>query len=132
MKTIPLTFIISFTLTGCFPFADGDTEYINETDYYVYGAPNIDKGVHLGYEDSEWGGIGLIEEPITAIGYSEGYIFAKREFNNPEFFILKVIDSGIHSEAEKSIKGPLDSLKFSGELKNLGLNNFQWKSKFGK
>ncbi|CAD5293442.1 hypothetical protein IMPR6_270006 [Imperialibacter sp. EC-SDR9] len=119
-------------LTGCFPFADGDTEFINETNYYVYGEPNLDKGVHIGYEDKEWGGIGLIEAPVTAIGYSEDYIFAKREFEKPEYFIFKVIDSGIHSDAESNIIGPLDSLNFTSELEALGVDDFYWKSTFAK
>jgi hypothetical protein len=129
--TLVLSIILNL-LTGCFPFADGDTEYIDNTNYYVYGEPSLDRGVHLGYEDEEWGGIGLIKEPITGIGYTKEYIFAKRELNKSEYFILKRTNSGVHSEAEKNIIGPLDSLTFTNELHKLGIGDFQWKSKFRK
>jgi hypothetical protein len=43
----------------------------------------------------------LINQPINAVGHNDHYIFAKREATETEYFVLKIVDSGVHSEAKK-------------------------------
>ncbi len=115
-------------LQGCFMGADGDSKKLIG-NYYISGDYGF-KNVHLGYEDNEWGGIGLINQPITAVGYNDHYIVAKRETTETEYFVLKIVDSGVHSAAEKNIKGPLTEVEYKETLRELGLLEVKWKDKF--
>lgn len=106
-------------VTGCFPFAEGEEEEIVDR-YYVRGNTSL-INAHIGYEDEKYGGIGLINGPITATGHNEDYIIAERKTDTASFFILKVIRTGVHSDAEKAITGPLGKIAFEQKLKKLGL-----------
>jgi hypothetical protein len=83
--------LLAFLFQGCFMGADGDTEKVVGS-YYISGDYGL-KNVHLGFEDKEWGGIGLIEEPIIAIGHNDQYIIVKRETDKLEYFIARITNS---------------------------------------
>ena len=115
-------FLLLLLLTGCFPWDDGaESEIVGH--YYVRGNSRLEN-VYLGYEDSQYGGIGLINEPVTAVGNNENYIIAKRDGTEGEsYYLLKVIRNGIHGDADKAILGPLERSEFDEKLKELGLSN---------
>jgi hypothetical protein len=110
--------------------ADGDLKKLIG-NYYISGGYGF-KNVHLGYEDDEWGGIGLINQPINAVGHNDHYIVAKREATETEYFVLKIVDSGVHSEAKKNIKGLLTEVEYKETLRELGLLEVKWTKKFEK
>lgn len=117
-----ILFLFAFlSLTSCFPFDEGEEIKIIG-NYYARGSIGLEN-VHIGYEDSQYGGIGLLTEPITAIGHNNDYIIAKRIAIKDEYFIIKVVGSGIHHEAEKAIIGPLGKKDFNQKLKQLGLSH---------
>lgn len=110
--------------------ADGDTEKVVGS-YYISGDYGL-KNVHIGFEDKEWGGIGLIEEPIIAIGHNDHYIIIKREKDKLEYFIARITNSGIHSEAEKNINGPMTEYEFNKSIDDLNLQSVKWTKEFEK
>lgn len=132
MKYIQFSIITLFALVmqSCFIGPDDDSEKI-VGDYYVSGDYGF-KNVHLGFEDKEWGGIGLIEEPITAIGHNDQYIIVEREKDTPEYFIVKITNSGIHSEAENNINGPMTENEFDKAIDDLNLQSITWTKNFEK
>ena len=121
--------LLTFTLQSCFIGADGDTEDLAE-DYYISGALGF-KNVHLGYW-SEYGGAGLIESPIIAVGVNDQYIIVKREADNFEYYIVKITKSGNRSEAEDNITGPLTENEFNIAIKELDLQSISWTKEFEK
>jgi hypothetical protein len=127
---VTLLFVLTLFFQSCFIGTDGDSENI-VSNYYIAGDYGL-KNVHLGFEDKDWGGIGLIGQPITAVGNNEKYIIVKRESDNTEFYILKIIHSGDHSIAEKNIRGPLTEKEFDIEKNELGLKNIEWTKRFNK
>ncbi|WP_296621553.1 hypothetical protein [Marivirga sp.] len=132
MKNIHIVILLLTVLCfqSCFVGEDGDSEKI-VGNYYISGDYGF-KNVHLGFEDKEWGGIGLIEQPITAIGNNDNYIIVKRELVETEFFILKVIESGIHSVAEENVLGPLTEREFETKRHQLDLRDIKWAKNFEK
>ena len=127
---LTILFLLGLSLHSCFIGADGDSENLTG-NYYISGDYGL-INVHLGFEDKEWGGIGLIKEPITAVGYNDNYIIVKRESEKTEFFILKIIHSGIHSTAEKNMTGPISEREFEIQINELELNNIKWTREFEK
>lgn len=123
-------FLLSLALQGCFMGADGDSKKLIG-NYYISGDYGF-KNVHIGYEDDEYGGIGLINQPVTAVGYNDNYIVAKRGATETEYFVLKIVDSGVWSEAEKNIKGPMTEVEYKETLRELGLLEVIWIEKFEK
>ena len=109
---------------------DGDSENI-VGNYYIAGDYGF-KNVHLGFEDQKGGGIGLIEQPITAVGNDDNYIIVKRESDTTEFYILKIIHSDIHSMAAKNIVGPISNKEFKDQINELDLKHIEWTKKFEK
>lgn len=120
----------ALVMQSCFIGPNDDSEKI-VGDYYVSGDSGF-KDVHLGFEDKEWGGIGLIEEPIIAIGHNDQYIIVKREKDKLEYFIAKITNSGIHSEAENNISGPMTENEFDKAIDQLNLQSINWTKKFEK
>src|SRR5688572_31521330 len=88
--TIKVFFVIlaNLLLVACFVGDEGTEEKIVGS-YYIRGASGL-FNVHIGFEDKEYGGIGLIEAPVTAIGYNGNYIIAKQGVEENMFYILKV------------------------------------------
>ncbi len=115
-------------LQSCFFGSDGGTKQLI-SHYYVSGTHKFEN-VHLGYEDKDWGGIGLIPAPITAISYDNQFIIIKREPENTEFYIIKIVATGNHSDAEKGIVGPLTEKEFLIIKQELGVNIQNWKEEF--
>ncbi len=60
------------------------------------------------------------------------YIVAKRGATETEYFVLKIVDSGVWSEAEKNIKGPMTEVEYKETLRELGLLEVIWIEKFEK
>ena len=108
-------------MTGCFPFDEGEESTIIGR-YYVRGEDGLEN-VHIGYEDSQYGGIGLINESITAVGHNDSYIIAKSDIGLKSYYILEVVKNGVHGDAEKAIIGPLEKAEFDAKLKELGLSH---------
>ena len=122
MKKALYILLGTLILTGCFPFDEGEESKIIGR-YYVRGDSRFEH-VYIGYEDRQYGGIGLISEPVTAVGHNEDHIIAKRGGTEEEnYYLLKVIRNGVHGDAEKATIGPLDKTEFDAKLKELGLCN---------
>jgi hypothetical protein len=123
IKTVRIftSLIIFLCLTSCFPGDEGE-ENIITGNYYVRGSSGL-VNIYIGYKDSQYGGISLVSEPITALGNNSDYIIAKRSATQDEYYILKINRNGIHSDAEKGIIGPLDKPSFHEKLRVLGQSN---------
>lgn len=132
MKTLRcfMILLVAIALQGCFFGADGDSEKIIG-NYFISGDYGF-KNVHLGFEDKEFGRIGLIEKPIIAIGLNDEYLIVKRELDKSEYFVLKIMNSSKISDAEKNIIGPLTESEFNKTINELKIQNIKWTRKFKK
>ena len=128
MRTLFTISLLSFLLNGCFVFDEGNEEVIIG-NYYVRSNDGTSK-YHLGFEDKEYGGIGIIEEPITSVGHNKEFVIVKRESDNTEYYIISILESGSHSEAENNIIGPLKESDFNAKLKELRLEEINWTKNF--
>ena len=130
MRTLFTISLLSFLLFGCFSFDEGNEEAIIGK-YYARSNDGSTK-FHLGFEDEEFGGIGIIEESIISIGHNKEFIIVKIKSDNTEYYIVRVMESGLYSEARKNIIGPLQESGFDSKLKELKIEEIKWTKNFKK
>jgi hypothetical protein len=127
MKKFQILFI-PLLFYGCFFGPDGDSETLIG-NYYISGDHGL-KNVHLGFNDNEYGRIGLISGPLSAVGNNEEYIIVKRDSDKIEFFILKIVHTSQYSKAEENITGPLSHAEFVTQINELHLNEVKWSREY--
>lgn len=124
MKLLFFIFIvIPFGLAWCHGFVHD--QKLNET--YSLWAVDVREDMTLGYEDEEYGGIGLVGPTVFEYFYDGEYIFVKQkhtQYSNKYFegirYYLTPATIKKGEWAEKLLIGPLNKQEFENKIKTLG------------
>jgi hypothetical protein len=91
--------------------------------YYI-SALDLSEEMHIGYNDSQYGGIGVIEATVYAVGQNEDYIIVKQHPKSDQktthYFIIP-LKTKISQSVEKNFFGPLTFNEFNTKKRELNI-----------
>jgi len=131
MNNVLKTSIIALIIAVClivFLFKSRTGKLVGnfELDYI-----DIEDNMAIYYNDPTWGGIGVIDATVFAVGYNDKFIIAKQhpysdfriEKSTTNYFIISIIalKSSLDESLQYKTLGPLTESDFLEERKQLGV-----------
>ncbi len=107
----------SIAFSGCFWGDDGDEIDINNRYYLRSNRPG--DTYHLGFIDDAGIGVGIVNDPIVAVGYNKDYIILKAKSGHYMYYIVSIIDAGNHQTAIQNIEGLKNEKSFNERMTEL-------------
>jgi len=117
----------SIAFSGCFWGDDGGEIDINDRYYLRSNRPG--DTYHLGFIDDAGNRVGIVNEPILAVGYNKDYIILNAKSG---YYIVSMIDKGSHHTATQNIEGSINGKKFKERMTELKAGDLSFTQTFEK
>jgi len=125
--TISVFLLFSIAFAGCFWGDDGDEIDINDRYYLRSNRPG--DTYHLGFIDDAGNGVGIVNEPILAVGYNKDYIILNAKSG---YYIVSMIDKGGHHTAIQNIEGSMHGKRFNERMTEMKAGDLSFTQTFEK
>ncbi len=128
MRLAVIILLCSVASSGCFWGDDGDEIDINERYYLRSNRPG--DTYHLGFIDDAGIGVGIVNDPIVAVGYNKDYIILKAKSGHYMYYIVSIIDAGNHQTATENIEGVKNEKSFNERITELASADLKFTKTF--